>query len=128
MVEWFHGQSSPIECAQLHVLGMRSFSVSGKDVNRWLLHLTAPGFVRSVHLSNPASLGNNKIDNLMIRDIYIYIYVYNLFKYFHHVKYRIYICNILILGICGCITSPIVCLFVVFYMVMVLQGWPIPEY
>ena len=58
MVAWFHSQMSPPEKSALHHEGMRSFSTSGKDVNRWLLHLSAPGFVAYTHLSNPASLGN----------------------------------------------------------------------
>ena len=75
MVMWVHFQS-PCEKAKLHHQGMAAFRTHGWEVNRVLLMITAPTFMKTTRLTNALSLGNNKIDHLMIRDIYIYTHTY----------------------------------------------------
>ena len=75
MVMWVHLQS-PCEKAKLHHQGMAAFRTHGREVNRVLLMITAPTFMKTTRLTNALSLGNNKIDHLMIRYICTYIYIY----------------------------------------------------
>ena len=60
MVEFMHAALDPMQKDELHHYAMKSFKVQGKHANRWLLHLSCPTFVASLHLTNPTSLGNNE--------------------------------------------------------------------